>query len=210
MKRLATIFLTCLLGLGAVAVMAQTPPELGPGGLWVHGFVNDFGQFQLDMNIEQGTPLPYKILAVKVYSMPSNTLMAAVVDLAAPESVLKSVLMEQPEAMASGQIGKLAPRFGLKGPSAKDKSIRVDYVVARGKAVSYMPFVRVYASDMQNFEFSAVPLSGGGFKMCAFCYGELCGCVACKGGALYVCCDLCTVSCYPIVCQGETQTGVPQ
>jgi hypothetical protein len=202
MKRLATFVLTCLLGLGTVAVIAGTPPKLGPGGLWVHGFVNDFGQFQLDMNIEQGTPLPYKILAVKVYSMPSNTLMAAVVDPAAPESVLKSVLKEQPEAMASGQIGKLNPRFGLKAPSTKDKSIRVDYVVARGKGISYMPYARVYASDMQNFEFSAVPMSGGGIKMCAFCGGELCGCVACQGAALYVCCDLCMVSCVPIVCQG--------
>lgn len=202
MKRLATFLLAVFLGLWAVAAMAQTPPKLGPGGVWVHGFVNDFGQFQLDMGIQQGTQKPFKILAVKVYSMPSNTLLAAVVDPEAPESVLKSILREQPEAMASGVIGKLSPSFGLKGPPAKDKSIRVDYVVEKGKGISYRPLARVYASDMQNFEFSAVPMNGGGIKMCAYCYGELCGCVACQGGALYVCCDLCTVSCYPIVCQG--------
>ncbi len=201
MKRLVMFVLSLLLAMGTVAAAAAAPEDLGPGGLWVHGYVNDFGQFQLDLSVKQGAPKPYTILAVKVYSMPSNTLMAAVVDSSAPESLLKSIGQEQPEAMAAGELGALNPRFGLKQPASKDHSLRIDYVVRRGKGISYVPLARVYTNDMENFEFSAVPMSGGGIKMCGYCGGELCGCVACQTGRVYICCPICTVSCYAAVCQ---------
>ena len=181
-----------------IPLSADAPP-LGPGGIHLRGAVNAYGQFQMDMQVNQGTPGPFTILAVKVYAEPSETFLCALVDNTAPDALLQSLIGEKPEALSTDNIGSSKPHFTLSPPPPGDTGIRLDYVIRQEQGMSTLTLSQGNFQSASAFEFSSEPDSGGGIKHCGYCGGAYCGCVTCMG-PWTLCCPSCTLVCGAIIC----------
>ncbi|MGA9752884.1 MAG: hypothetical protein WBS54_13970 [Acidobacteriota bacterium] len=188
----------------AVAVLAQ-PPEVGPGGVWIQGSTDEYSSFYLRIGLRQAEPGLFTILAAKVYSEPSHTLLVAIVDGAAPALVLTSVNAEKPRATMVTTISAVQSdlHLGIPAPPATDSRIRIDYVIRKGKSVSTITMSDAQLSSLSDFEFSSAPTAGGGYHNCGSCGGSYCGCVDCSTPAWTLCCPSCTISCGAVKCPGE-------
>lgn len=183
----------------AVAALAQ-PPELGPGGIWIRGTTNEYSNFSLDVRLQPGGAAPFMILAAEVYSEPSHTFLAAIVDSAAPAEVLSTIQSQKPLAMMVTMIGQTEPHMTLPAPPATDTRIRIDYVIRKGRSVSTTTVSDAHLSSLSDFEFSSTPTIGGGYQQCGYCGGTLCRCIYCPTPAVTLCCPSCTFECGVLDC----------
>lgn len=199
MRRVALFLSVLMVAMAGIYVLADAP-ELGPGGVHVRGTTNNFAAFQLYLNVKQASPDLFRILAVKVYTNPSHTLMFAFIDDSAPISVLQDIQAETPRAMATGTIGRSEPSLGISAPPRTDKRVTVEYVVGRNGATSSFTMSDITVSSVAEFEFSSEPMVGGNVKHCGWCGGEFCGCIYCQGPGYTLCCPDCTLVCGVILC----------
>jgi hypothetical protein len=184
--------------LAALSASAQEAP-LAPGGIRVNGFVNEFEQFYLDVTaLQAGEDLP-QILAVKIYSEPSHTLLFAQVDEAAPVSLLTAIQAERPAAMTTNPIGGGLVRVHLPVPPTGDTRVRVDFVRLNNGVARATTVGEYETSSLLNFDFSAEPLAGK-FKLCGYCSGFFCKCVYCATPLFTTCCPACEVFCGIVTC----------
>ncbi len=178
----------------AVAVLAR-PPEVGPGGIWIQGTTNEYSNFSLDVRLQPGGPALFTILAAEVYSEPSHTFLAAIVDSAAPAQVLSTIQGQKPRAMIVTIVGQTEPHLTVPAPPATDTRIRIDYVIRKGQSVSTTTVSDAHLSSISDFEFSSTPNVGGGYYQCGYCGGTLCRCIYCPTPAVTLCCPSCTFEC---------------
>jgi hypothetical protein len=188
-----------LLTLVSFAILGSQPPSLGPGGIRVHGSTNDFEQFYLDVTLVQGSPEMWTIQAVKIYAEPSHTLLYALVDEAAPVSVLTRIQGEKPLAMTTSTIGQGSSRVMIGAPSGQDSRIRVDYITEAGGTTGTLTVAESNVSSMLDFDFTSEPAAGK-YKLCGYCSGLPCTCIYCPTPLFTTCCPACTSYCGTVTC----------
>jgi hypothetical protein len=197
MKRAMILLAAVLLSAAGVQSRAEVP-ELQPGGIHLHGFMDPYNSFHLDVEMnqaEKGTP---PIIGIKVYSEPSHTLLFAFLDDQASVALMTSIQAEKPASMATGTVGAAVMHIQLAPPPGEESRIRLEYLYRQGSGVRTVTMADAQVHSLLAFEFSAEPMSGSGPRVCGYCGGVLCGCVYCT--TFSVCCPGCSIVCAPKVC----------
>ena len=199
MNVIGRILLVSIGTLAALAVSAEEP-VLGPGGTRISGKVNEYGQFQARLEVKQGGQGLFTILAVQVYAEPSHTLLAALVDEAAPVSVLTAIMEDKPRGLMTGVVGEGEHHWSVPSPPPEDRGIRLFYVIQEDGLISTVLMASVSLKSADEFDFSVEPDGGGGIRRCGYCPPYFCGCINCSGPEWTLCCPSCTMECAFILC----------
>jgi hypothetical protein len=197
MRKLMTVLAAVLLCAATVHSRAEVP-ELKPGGIHLHGFMDQYETFHLDVEMNQAEKGTAPILGFKIYFEPSHTLLFAFLDDQASVALMTSIQAEKPVSMATGTVGAAVLHIQLHPPSEEDSRIRLEYLYRQGSEVRTITMADGQVPSVLAFEFSAEPMDGGGPRICGYCGGVLCGCVYCT--TFTICCPMCTIVCVPMVC----------
>jgi hypothetical protein len=128
------------------------------------------------------------LMAVKIYSEPSHTLLAAFVQKDAPVSLLQSIRGEKPRQLRTGTMEGAEVHTGMASPEAGERRIRVEVVVTGGKTPVSSAISDVEVRDIRNFEFTSEFLADGSFKHSGVCGGTALTPLVCMSPAWALCC----------------------
>lgn len=200
----ALLSVVCCLGFSALAA------DLGPGGVYFSGSLTDRGFYRMEVQLQQTAADQPQIIALKVYSEPSHTLMLALLDDSTPADLLESVQVESPLAMASATIQQSRLFVEAATPPLEDQRIRIEYATDAAGEAGFQVLADGLFESLDEVAFSVEPqggdLDGGSNHICGWCWTggnrQLCGCIDCSIVEFTVCCNVnpCTIYCGHVVC----------
>lgn len=209
MRKSVVLFFGISLGIMLLPVHTQAQiersPALEPGEISIQSSLTRPDRLKLDIEFKQAPKEQYKVLAVKIYSEPSHTLLVSLVDPKASKKVTGIARETAPFATLTADLTHFAPVIEIQAPPVADNRIRVDYVIKETGQIRTMPVCDLTiqkanaSSPWSDVGFSVVP-AGGGFKICLSCGETKCNCVYCSSIRAYICCPCCQVTCEPVVC----------
>ncbi|MGA9753162.1 MAG: hypothetical protein WBS54_15375 [Acidobacteriota bacterium] len=186
--------------IAALPALAQTK-DLSPGAFSVQGGMDSAsGLVTLAVQVAAPTQEQFALEAVELYAEPSGTLLAAIVDEAAPQAVLRAVQNQAPLAWTTVDHWQAQMNMRAKVTFTKMSGLKVQYIVQKEGSLSSMVLADIQINSPDQFSFSITPEVGGTNKVCGWCGPYFCGCMYCIGNFFVLCCPYCDMACGHVDC----------
>lgn len=146
------------------------------------------GGFQITYSVltpPSGAP---GLMAVKVFSEPSRTLLSALLRDDAPVALLRSIRSEKPKHLKAGTLAGTEIHAGIAPPPQGDKRVRIVLVGWSGGKAVEETLCDAAVPDLRDFELTSERMEDGSFRHTGRCGGKDLAPLACTSPVWSLCC----------------------